>query len=97
VVEAAGVVVGVEVAAAVDPVEAEPDGEDAVVVELVDVVVEPVVPVVVVVDVWWVDAPATATPIPAAATVAVSPIATVARRMRTRAASRERTASFAWR
>ena len=42
----------------------------------------------------WVVAPATATPIPTAATVAVTPMAMVARRMRTRASSLDRTASF---
>jgi hypothetical protein len=106
VVEAAGavvvVVVGAAVVAVVDAAEVEPDDAAAGVVSVVAVV--PVVDVdveveepVVAVDAWWVVAPATATPIPAAATVAVRPMATVARRMRTRAASRERVASFFWR
>lgn len=106
VVVVAGVVVVVVGAVVVAVV----DGSDAVaeVVAVVPVVEVgapdvPVVPdvevdeVVEMVDAWWVEAPATATPMPTAATVAVSPIVTVARRMRTSAASRERVASFVWR
>ena len=105
------VVVGVVVVVVGAVVVAVVDGSDAVaevvavvpVVEVEDAPDVPVVPdvevdeVVEMVDAWWVEAPATATPMPTAATVAVSPIVTVARRMRTSAASRERVASFVWR
>ena len=80
-VEATGVVVGVAAALAL---EADADAPEVV------VAVVPVVPVVAVVPVaaeWAIGDPM-ATPMPTAATVAVTPMATVARRMRTRASSR---------
>jgi hypothetical protein len=91
------VVLGVEVVAVVD---AEPSSPEEV-VEVVDdvgvdveVVDGSAVDVVVEVVPLCPDAPATVMPMPAAATVAVTPRATVARRMRTRAASRDRAAPW---
>ena len=90
------VVVGVVVALVESP---ELEDAAADVVEVVDVgeVVVDVAPVVDVVPVLAVlvecrGSRATVRPMPAAATVAVTPMATVARRMRTRASSRDRVA-----
>jgi hypothetical protein len=98
VVDAFGVVV---VVAVVDGVVAVDDVvPDAPVVAVVDgavaveEVVDPEAAVVEAAVAWCVAEPATATPIPRAATVAVRPRATVARRMRTSASSLDRTASF---
>ena len=90
------VVVGAMVVVGEAPVEL--DAADDPVVEVDGVVVEaalePFEVEVVKVDAWWVDAPATAIPIPTAATVAVRPMATVARRIRTSASSLDRAASL---
>jgi hypothetical protein len=101
VVDAFGVVV---VVAVVDGVVAVDDVvPDAPVVAVVDgavaveEVVDPEAAVVEAAVAWCVAEPATATPIPRAATVAVRPMATVARRMRTSASSLDRTASFSGR
>jgi hypothetical protein len=106
VVDAAGVVVVVVgvvvvVVEVVGVVDAELSSPDEVVdaVDDVGVDVEVVdgsaaVDVVVEVDAWCGEAPATVIPTPTATTVAVRPMPTVVRRMRTRAASRDRAAPW---
>jgi pyruvate/2-oxoglutarate dehydrogenase complex dihydrolipoamide acyltransferase (E2) component len=84
----AGVVVGVEAALAL---EADADAPEVVIADVPLVATVPAVPVATVDPVpaaEWTVGEATATPRPTAATVAVTPMATVARRMRTKASSR---------
>ena len=68
--------------------------EEPVEVVVVGLDVVDVVDAVTTVEEWCGEAPATTTPTPVAATVAATPMATVARRIRTSASFLERMASF---
>jgi hypothetical protein len=97
VVVAAGVVVVVVGVALVVGVVVERDVDPALdddATALPDVEATDDDPVVVVVELWCVEPPATATPMPTVATTAATPTATVARRIRTRDSSRARVASL---
>lgn len=87
------VVSGVAVVAVVDEPELDAP-EVEVAVEVLDTDEPADAPaIVVVVAAWELDPPATATPMPTLATTAVNPTATVVRRIRTNASSRERAPS----